>query len=351
MQNVQHNIASAHNSSNNGVNHVRDWVPGEFSLRDAWFPIAHSPHVGKRAIRRTIHSQPYFLWRENGKAVAAEFHPHHMAAMRGKAGEFTAGSAYYPSLERYGYVWVWYGDPANASEALVPDVPYLPREGKKLSANKWGQFFFNCSYELAAENLLDLVHADYIHADIIGTEENEGDHVRVETTSETVTMIREVTAKKIPPALRKMGVPSDKADYRGVAHVHIRSGVVVLHGSFTPGFSQPLFHPIIPESRYIARNNYTFNISDAPFVARNVFPLMSYKIGPQDDSMMRPQNPLYYRHDERRDRNSRFDTAGGRYRMLMGKLIARQQQGDFSYAADADPSKDISGVLGSVRLD
>lgn len=327
-----------------------DWIPGEYALRDAWFPIAHSPHVSEQPIRRFIHSQPYFLWREANQLKASECSPF-LTSGSGITTEFTGGSGFYPVLERYGYVWVWYGNPDNASEELVPNVPYLPREGLKLPRNMWGQIYFNCSSEICAENLLDLVHADYLHADFVGDEINDGDHVSVTSTSETITMTREVTNKRIPKMLQLLGVPSKTADYRAVAHVHVRSNVVVLHGQFLPGFSQPLFHPLIPESRNLCRNNYTFNITDAPLIARNLFPLFAYGIGPQDDSMMSRQNPRYQLTGQPRDASSRFDAAASRYRFVASKLIRRQQQGDFGYASDANPSADISDVLGCNRAD
>jgi hypothetical protein len=326
----------------------QEWIPGAHTLRDTWFPIAHSPHVKAVPIRRLIHSQPYYLWREGSRVLAAECHPGRRSAGVAYTG-FTGGSGYYPVLERYGYVWVWYGNPENASEELVPDVPYLPRAGAKPPRNMWGQIYFDCAYELCAENLMDLVHADYLHADVVGNEVNESDQVTVESTSETVTMTREVKGKQIPPALRALGIPAKQADYKAVAHVHIRSGVVILHGSFSPGFSQPLFHPLIPESRRLCRTNYTFNITDAPLIARNLFPIFAYKIGPQDNFMMRMQNPRYLEPAGRRDVSTRFDSAASRYRIVMSKLIRRQQEGDFSYLGDVDPAADISGVLGCKR--
>lgn len=327
-----------------------DWIPGQHAFRDAWFPIAHSPHVGKQAIRRIIHSQPYFLWREGATVKASEFTPT-AKANHSHFGEFTGGTGFYPVLERYGYVWVWYGNPNNASEELVPNVPYLPRQGAKLPRNMWGQIYFNCASEICAENLLDLVHADYLHANFVGDEINDGDHVTVTSTSETITMTREVTNKRIPKMLQLLGVPAKVADYRAVAHVHVRSNVVVLHGQFLPGFSQPLFHPLIPESKNLCRNNYTFNITDAPAIARNVFPLFAYGIGPQDDTMMRYQSPRYQLSNQPRDASSRFDAAASRYRFVAQKLAKRQQAGDYSYAADINPSADISDILGCKRAD
>jgi hypothetical protein len=329
----------------------QEWRPGNYDLRDTWIPVAHSPHVTGKPIRRMVHSHPVFLWRDGGRPLAAEFHPDALGSGQCRGGELTGGSGYFPVHERYNYVWMWYGNPDNAHEALIPDVPYLPRAGKPLPRNMWGQIYFNCSYELVQENLLDLVHADYLHSDIIGDEENDDDRVYVESDSETVTMIREVSNKTIPPLLRFLGVPAKKADYRAVAHVHLRSGVVVLYGKFMPGFAQPLFHPLVPESRYVSRNNFTFNITGASPIARHGFPLLSYVIGPQDDFMMKPQNPKYQARGERRDVSSRFDAADSRYRMVMAKLIQRQKEGDYSYLSDADPGQDIAGLLDCPRVD
>ena len=83
---------------------LRDWVPGEYVLRDAWFPVALSRHVTDKPIRRHIHSLPYYLWRNRGRLEALEFHPRDFARLSSFAGEFTAGTGRYPALERYGYV-------------------------------------------------------------------------------------------------------------------------------------------------------------------------------------------------------------------------------------------------------
>src|SRR3546814_5334029 len=57
------------------LNAVNNWVPHNIVMRDTWFPLAHAAHVGKKPVRRAIYSHPYFIWREDGKAVASEFHP------------------------------------------------------------------------------------------------------------------------------------------------------------------------------------------------------------------------------------------------------------------------------------
>src|SRR5277367_5276106 len=225
----------------------RQWRPGSFALRDAWFPIIHTPEVGKHPVKREIHRQPYYFWRAGGQIKAAEFPPEELPKRRSQASEFTAGTGKYPTIERYGYVWVWYGNPANAHPDLMPDVPYLPREGK-LPGHFWGTVTFDCTYELTCENLLDLTHADFLHSKFIGDSLSEHDQVSVESTSETVTMIREAKGRRTAPAARGLITWSKYQDLRAVTHIHLRSGVTILHGRFTPGISVRLFHPDIPVS-------------------------------------------------------------------------------------------------------
>src|ERR1700749_5111927 len=91
------------------------WLPGLYSLRDAWFPVAHSDDLGRKVIRRSVHSQPYYLLRDADPVQATEFPPADLAAKPTSATEFTAGTGVYPVIERYGYLWVCYGNPANAN--------------------------------------------------------------------------------------------------------------------------------------------------------------------------------------------------------------------------------------------
>ena len=75
-------------------------------------------------------------------------------------------------------------------------------------------------------------------------------------------------------------------------------------------------------------------------------PRLAYVVGPQDNAVVRPQNPRYRNAEGRADQHSRFDAPGVRYRYLMKKLWERQQAGDYSYLADAKPTTDLRQVLG-----
>ena len=82
---------------------VNSWVPHDIALKDAWFPLAHSFAVLAKPVRRSVYSQPFYLWRENGVAVAGEFHPND-SEKTGKS-DFSDANGRYPVLEHYGYIW------------------------------------------------------------------------------------------------------------------------------------------------------------------------------------------------------------------------------------------------------
>jgi phenylpropionate dioxygenase-like ring-hydroxylating dioxygenase large terminal subunit len=325
-----------------------DWLPTEYDLRDCWFPIAHAPDVAERPVLRALHARQVYLWRENGRAIAAEYHPTKLTGEKANYSEFTGGSGFYPVTECYGYVWVWYGNPERATEELIPHIPFLPRDGSNIPAYMRTTVRFDGCSGLSVENLLDLTHADFLHGEVVGGEgEAESDVVECSYTSETLTRTRIVTRKPVSPVMRWVGgVRAKYQDFRSTLHVHIRSNLCISYPQFRPGFDVPNVQPFIPSGKYRSRVNQVFNLHSAPTPFRQIMPRMAYVVGPQDNSVIRPQNPGYLESIQRRDLHSRFDAPGVRYRLLLKKLWERQQGGDFSYLGDVDPGGDISELLG-----
>jgi hypothetical protein len=323
-----------------------DFRPGAFALRDAWFPVVQSRMVRRRPVLRSIHGRPMYVSRQNGVLCATEDSDRDRDRGRLRASEFTGGTGRYPVVERYGYAWVWYGDPDNASPDLIPNIPHLPVDGG-LPRHFLGNVVFDCSYELVCENLLDLTHADFLHSWLTGDSLSEDDEISVESTSETVTMVRTAIGRPVPKAQRALA-KSDKQDLRAVTMVHVRSGVCILHGDFRPGMSVRMLHPTNPESPTRTRTAVTFNVQNTSEVARQLFPLSAHIVGRQDNWALVPQNPLYLQTEEK-DMNSRFDAAGLRYRKVLHELVERQRRGDYSYLADGDPGRDVSEALGLNR--
>jgi hypothetical protein len=206
---------------------------------------------------------------------------------------------------------------------------------------------FDSASALSVENLIDLTHADFLHATTIGDGLSESDVVKVEWTSETVTRTRIVKQKSVAPIMQKMGgITAQHQDFQGVLHVHLRSSVCISYARFRPGFDVPNVQPFLPVGSDRCRADVTFNTTAMPEALRKAFIHVPSLVQPEDNAAVRPQDPLYYEPSERHDLHSRFDGPGNRYRFLMEQLAARQRAGDFSYASDADPGRDISKILG-----
>jgi phenylpropionate dioxygenase-like ring-hydroxylating dioxygenase large terminal subunit len=348
---------TADRQSNSNRNRATDLEPGRYKLRDAWFPLAHSESVTRRPVKRLVHSESYYLWRDShGRAHATEYHPVREKEFRHCTSEFTGGNGEYPIAELYGQVWGWYGNPHNSDERLIPDTPYLPRQGG-LPAYTRSTTRFDCGGELSIENLLDLSHADYLHSKLTGTDECESDTVNFESTSETVTMTRIQMKKKTPKVMKLAGVHSDYMDFHDVVHVYVRSNLAHSIAHFTPhgedrskAILVQLFHPVVPETPYQCRLNATMNVRRAKFLPRYMLSQVTYPVSLEDNYALRPQNRRFIERPERQDLHSRFDGAGVRYRFLLNQLAERQEKGDYSYLPDANITRDMTEVLQIERV-
>lgn len=323
---------------------VNAWVPHDIVLKDAWFPLAHSFAVTKKPVRRAVYSHPYFLWREGGAAIAAEFHPAEGAV--GSKSEYSDAAGRYPVLEKYGYVWCWFGNPANAAPEHLPSIPYLPEDGG-LPKHMLGTVRFDCTAPLSLENLIDLTHADFLHADVVGDEKMDKETVEVFHDSESITMVRTCVNKSVAPIMKIFGgVKADVQQVRQVIRIYLRSHAAIAYGRFSPGDNVQLFHPCVPETRDRTRLDYAMNTSNVrktnPF--RYMMPKASYKVSRQDSSMTSPQSPRYMQPERRKDLHSPLDEAGQRYRVLMMALAERQSKGDFTYRDNV--STDCSEIIG-----
>ena len=74
----------------------------------------------------------------------------------------------YPVIERFPFVWVWFGDPELADEAALPHPEWLGHEDWDLYI---GYLPIGGSYVHLHENLLDLSHLTFLHETTFGTPE------------------------------------------------------------------------------------------------------------------------------------------------------------------------------------
>ena len=118
----------------------------------------------------------------------------------------------YPVIERYGFVWIWPGD----ADAATPDeMPVFEWAEDSRWAYGGGVYHINCDYRLMIDNLMDLTHETYVHADSIGQREIDEAPVATRVEGDTVSTSRFMGDVEAPPfwqmALRENGMPDDVA--------------------------------------------------------------------------------------------------------------------------------------------
>jgi phenylpropionate dioxygenase-like ring-hydroxylating dioxygenase large terminal subunit len=71
----------------------------------------------------------------------------------------------HPVCEKYGWVWLFIGDPTQSETVSIPEIPLS--ETNELRSIQ-GEFQWNANYERVLENSLDFAHAPFVHGGAFG---------------------------------------------------------------------------------------------------------------------------------------------------------------------------------------
>ncbi len=116
----------------------------------------------------------------------------------------------FPTIERYGFIWVWPGDVEQADTAKLHHLEWAESE---YWAYGGGLYHVDCDYRLMIDNLMDLTHETYVHASSIGQKEIDEAPVRTRVEGEEIVTSRFMDGIMPPPfwqmALRGAGLPDD----------------------------------------------------------------------------------------------------------------------------------------------
>jgi phenylpropionate dioxygenase-like ring-hydroxylating dioxygenase large terminal subunit len=102
----------------------------------------------------------------------------------------------YPTVERYGFVWIWMGPAELADPALVPDAHWFDDPAWATAA---GYLRFRCDYRLINDNLLDLSHETFVHQQSIGAAAVADSPVTAQIVDGTVRVQRMMRNFPPPP--------------------------------------------------------------------------------------------------------------------------------------------------------
>ncbi|MBU6259436.1 MAG: aromatic ring-hydroxylating dioxygenase subunit alpha [Burkholderiales bacterium] len=208
---------------------------------NAWYVACMAHEIDERPLGRKVCDLALVFYRGAGGAVAAleDFCPHRGAplslgrvvegklvcgyhglemgcdgktiAMPGQRVRGFPAVRSFPVVERHGFVWVWPGEAALADPATIPDCPWT---GKPDWAYGGGMYHVGCDYRLMIDNLMDLTHETYVHANSIGQKEIDQTPSTTQAVGDAVTTSRFIDGIEAPPfwkmALRGNGLPDDQ---------------------------------------------------------------------------------------------------------------------------------------------
>ncbi len=102
----------------------------------------------------------------------------------------------FPLVESGPYVWIWMGDPAQADAATIPGHGVTYDSGWQTLKD---MRTLKARYGLVIDNLMDLSHETFIHADTIGSAEVAETPITTEVSANVVRCFRHMAAVPVPP--------------------------------------------------------------------------------------------------------------------------------------------------------
>ena len=194
--------------------------------KNQWWVAATSAELGDKPVQRWIMGLPVVLYRGvSGAAVALDDRcPHRWAPLStgSVSGEdivcgyhgmqfapdgrctrvptqattpATARVRSYPVAERAPFVWIWTGDPQAADSAAPP--PDLPWAVDPARVTAQGYMEVACNYMALKENVFDLSHFGYVHANTLAVTDWTSPP-QVERTDDTVSYVQIMNDAPLP---------------------------------------------------------------------------------------------------------------------------------------------------------
>jgi phenylpropionate dioxygenase-like ring-hydroxylating dioxygenase large terminal subunit len=298
-------------------------------LQNTWYAAAHRDELNAAPLARTLLDQPIVFYRtSNGTATALQdrcphrFAPLSMGKVRGDELEcgyhglrFNCAGACshnphgpvpprakvrsYPVTERYGFIWLWPGEPALANPDLLPAFNFLAdRETYTVLP---GYLHVKANYQLIVDNLLDLSHALFVHPHfaIPGQSiEEQLAAIKTKTTTEGNAVTAWRMRKSVPPngpTRQIFGFGPEPVDSRAHMHWHAPAVINFDVGSCladTPesgGLCIPQAHLISPETQLTS--HYFFAAArnmrrDDPAAGQELYNLLDLAFRHQDEPMI-----------------------------------------------------------------
>ena len=201
-------------------------------LRNAWYVAAWDTEIGPQPFARMILNEPIVLYRAGdgtavaladrcchrglplsmGEVVGDELRCGYHGLTFDRSGACTQAPGQtaiplgahvrsYPLVERWHWlwIWIWMGDPEQADDQLIPNWWWMDHpDWAMVPGNGGTPLYTKCNYEMVTDNVFDLSHLSFVHADTIGNDAITRFPVRTERKADMVRMMR--LMPDVPPA-------------------------------------------------------------------------------------------------------------------------------------------------------
>ncbi|MDO6415334.1 aromatic ring-hydroxylating dioxygenase subunit alpha [Sphingomonas sp. BIUV-7] len=353
-----------------GLDDSRPAAPSTWPL-DAWYVAATPGEIADKPFARQICGIHVVFFRTEGRGISAleDFCPHRgaplsLGSVRGetlvcgyhglavdcrgrvdnmpsqRVKNFPSVRAF-PVIERYGFVWIWPGNPAGASPEAMHPLPWA-------ESDEWayggGLYHIKCDYRLMIDNLMDLTHETYVHSGSIGQKEIDETPVKTRVEGQEVVTSRMMDKVAAPPfwrmALRGAGLPEDAIVDRWQiccfslpSHVMIEVGVALegeggYHADNAKKASSIVVDFITPETEtthwYFWGMARQFAVADAALTA--TIREGQGKIFAEDLNMLEQQQRNLLLYPDRRLLKLNIDAGGARSRLMIDRAIAQDRR-------------------------
>lgn len=218
-------------------------------LQNAWYVAALDRELGAEPFARTILNQPVVLYRmQDGAPGALEdrcCHRHLPLSLGRIQGDEIecgyhglrfdrtgacvhvpgqtqippgAGIRAYPVVEKWGWIWIWMGEPDRTDDGMFPDWWWM--DHPEWACTRPDPFHLACHYQLVTDNVLDTSHLTYVHPTTIGASSIDQFPAKTERDGRHVTMTRWILDRPPPPMYKAAGNFTGNVDrWQIVEHV------------------------------------------------------------------------------------------------------------------------------------
>jgi len=209
-------------------------------LRDCWYPAAWFDEVDESPFARTLLDEPIVIFRgpdgaavaladrcchralplSMGRVVGGELQCGYHGLTFDRTGACTAvpgqssippgaGVRAYPVVERWGWIWLWMGEPGAADPAEVPDFHWLDDPAW---VGGTGHLHLAANYQNIIDNLTDHTHLQFVHQRTLGSSDVSDATVEAKRVGDDLRIERWLIDRPPPPLYAGTGGMSGNVD-------------------------------------------------------------------------------------------------------------------------------------------